>query len=375
MRNFLAKIFGRQKYIDKKEQEEREAHIRSILNFTRPIDEKNVFGVVENFDEFDSVRGSVEKRLGGHLKKNFVKLHRGYFSELFSAIFRDYPNINYVTFLDEESIVKYGVAPENLSVLVKQMGLQEFRSGFDERKTMFSETVVSQVMNFFGAKTVFNKAIQREDDFYVLSVNFLKKGQTFFVADKLNHDLKIAGYQKIQDNLDAIDDKLDILKTIIKFEMKQKHPKIYADQIKEDFVYSYLIRTLLLGDRDFTDRNYGFVYDSEKNRVYSAPGFDFELSFAVKPEHTPFFERNMQYIFNNYHSVFCRFKRMLEEFTQIDKKSKKPIFELFIESEVGDKAVAFEMIDFLQETSKSLLLQIQKIEQSSKNAKNGKIYG
>ena len=338
MRNFLAKIFGRQRYIDKKEQEERDAYIKSILSFTKPIDNVSGFETgVEDFEEFDAIKGSIDKKIGGHLRKSFVKLHRGYFLELFAAIFRDYPNINFVTFLDEESIVKYAATPENISAVVKQMGMSELKNRFDERKTMFAESVVSQIMNFFGAKTVFNKAIQRDDEFYVLSVNFLKKGQMFFVADQLNKELKIAGHQKIQENLDAIDDKLDILKTVIKFEMKQKNPKIDSRQIKEDYVYSYLVRNMLLGDRDFTDRNYGFVYDSTNNKVFAAPGFDYELSFDVKPENTPYFERNMEYIFNHYHGVFVKFKKMLEEFTQIDKKTKKQLFEVFIESEVPNK--------------------------------------
>ena len=53
-------------------------------------------------------------------------------------------------------------------------------------------------MNFFGLKTVYNITKVMNDNFYVLSLDFIKPGQFYYSSTELNDDLPFFAVEKIE---------------------------------------------------------------------------------------------------------------------------------------------------------------------------------
>ena len=344
MRSLLSKLKDRvtKDLSDNKLTGEVGGRLKSIFTFFKPKESQDV---IENLEEFkaDLFGDYGDEELVGRLKKKFVRLHSANFPRLASDIQACYPNCHFVIYFNEKRVALTGELPENVHVLMKEIPTSATLEYNVERNQMYAEAVSPHILNFFGCDTVYNETLVQDGRFNVLSLYCIKPNHRFYLSLNLNDEANISDCAKMKSNLDAIDEKLNVLNDVITLEEGEKKPKIDHKKIKEDYVYTYLVRSLLLGDRDFKERNYGFILDREKNVVLTAPNFDLEFCFNRSAEHTLNVKENLEFIYKNYPEVLNRFMRNLES---INKKQAngKPKYKEIFESIVKDKVVAEDFI-------------------------------
>ena len=215
MRNFLQKfkISTKSEYPSKEiADREREEYLKFILNFKRPVDDMRRIGMdiyaLEEYDLVDEI--SPENHLAGRLDKRFIRLHKLYFSSLFEEV-KNNPKCSYVTFMENEDIVTEDV-PTNLSVLLKEIKDVSFVDESVARGKLYSEAVSPRIMNYFGTPTVFNEMLFHDDHLFVLSLDFIKTNQYFYMSNKFDEESEIAMYSPIKENHENIETKFELLK-------------------------------------------------------------------------------------------------------------------------------------------------------------------
>ncbi len=355
MPNFL-KVFTAK--LTEKEQKE---YLNFVNEFRNPAENGSRFG--QNFSdiiEYDLISDTGENEVGGHLEKRFIRLYKGYFSDLINEI-KNNPNCSYVSFLNEEDVEAEEIMPKNFSVLLKKIKNRNSLDTHTERLQINSELLSSRILNYFGAQTVFNQAIVDDFDFYVASVDFLKPHEKFYSADEFLPDNYFYSTLRIKDTLQTIIDKVELICETIHFHQKRK-PKVNFKQIQENYIKDYLTRILFLGDMDFSDKNYGFVYNAKKNRITNAPNFDFELAFNKLPKNTGFVFENLCFIQQEFPKVFDSFFESLKSFTSLNHTGN-PLYVEFVDHYVQDEDLKEEFSMFIEMSSSSLLEMYTKIKE------------
>ena len=337
MRSLLDKIKFLFMTDEQKQEFENTEYSKLIANFTRPEDDKKRIGQkIEGLIEYDLVDSVGENQIVGHLLKRFVRLHKGYFKNLVKDIAESVSDA-YVIYLDKNQIAS-GDVPENLSVLLKQLQRTDFFTGYEDLRKLYNEQVTPKILNFFGCKTVYNATLKQEPfDKYVLSLDFIGENERFYVAKPLNvkngKDLPVHQTYRIEDKLKELDLQLGNLSKAI-YEKYGRKPKINRAEIVREFLYSYLVRGVLVGDRDFNERNYGFIYDEKTNNVRFAPNFDFELAFDRNSRTTQYCVENLEFIRKKHPQLFEVFMYRLNYLTLPEPETGYPLYRKILADEI-----------------------------------------
>lgn len=293
------------------DERERRQYLKELLTFSAPNEnDKRIGKNIPDLDEFDLVD---ERLINGHLQKRFVRLHRAYFADVLKMIGKK--DCSYYAHITPED-VKTKSVPRNLSVMIKEIGYEYSLMAEAEHQKMFAEAMGSRVLNHFGCKTVYNKVLNNQGSLFVLSLDFLRPYEHFYVAEDLCEKNEIWCSNPLDKSLEAIDGDIDILKKRVENEFGAKDVKVDNEQIKREYVMSYLVRVFLLGDTDFRSRNYGFIYNIKENTIESAPNYDFELAFGMATKRFAAFESNFKAICQQYPDVLEEFLKKAHQLTK-----------------------------------------------------------
>lgn len=344
MRNFFKKFF--KKFDSERQRIEIEEYAKEILAFSSPTKNQDRMGQeIAGLTEYDFVDDSGSNKIRGHHEKRFVRLHKGYFSDLFESIKTTYPNCSYITYLNEKDIAVDGLIPTNVSVLLKRLNAKTVY--LQDPKQIYNEKLVSRILNFFDAKTVYNEIIINGDKEYVLSVDFIKPNQRYYPLNIFDGLYEMHSLSGIKLNLESIEDKIKQLCSQIK-EQFGKTPKVDMGKIKEEYAYIFLIRAILLGDADLCERNVGFIYDILANTISFAPALDFEYCFINDKNN--FCETSLKYIEEKYPKVYKKFMDKVEMFSKRSGIKLKKNYESFINKHINNQQANDEYVAFLKKS-------------------------
>ncbi len=326
----------------------REDYLKEMMTFTRPVDdEKRIGQGISNLVEYDLVCDFGKTGRDGHLLKRFVRLHNSYFAKFFSDAKRR--QTAYQTYLIDEDLTQ-GIKPENVSVLIKEIGQIYGLYNEINVKKMYSETVGSRVLDFFGCRTVYNRAICDGAKYFVASMDFLKPAHYFFTAEEICPKNEIATYFPLKHNISMLLDDVDILKREICTAFGVEDVNVNKEQIAKDFVMSYLVRSMLLGDTDFKAVNYGLIYDRVNNEIVSAPNYDFEFAMGTPAKHLSNFDENFRFIQEKYPESLDEFFEKLEDFSK-NRLIIGPKYKGIVQKEVNDEVVRNSFNNFFEQNA------------------------
>lgn len=308
------------------DEREKQRYLKELLTFSVPNEnDKRIGKDIAALNEFDLVD---ERLINGHLQKRFVRLHRGYFEDVLRLIGkRDCVYHAHITPED----VRANAVPRNLSVMIKEIGYEHSLMAEAIHQKMYAEAVGSRVLNFFGCSTVYNKVLNSHGTLYVLSLDFLRPYEHFYVAEDLCEKNEIWCSNPLDKSLASIDMDIDILKHRIEGEFGMTGVTVDKEQIKREYVMSYLVRVFLLGDTDYRSRNYGFIYNIKNNTIESAPNYDFELAFGMSAKRFSAFESNFEAISKQYPDVLEEFLKKAQQLTKPHMFGASKFDKIFVE--------------------------------------------
>ena len=308
------------------DEREQRRYLKELLTFSVPNEnDKRIGKDIPALDEFDLVD---ERLINGHLQKRFVRLHRAYFADVLKQIGKN--DCFYHTHITSED-VKSKAVPRNLSVMIKEIGHEHSLTAEVEHQKMYAEAVGSRVLNFFGCSTVYNKVINNQGTLFVLSLDFLRPYEHFYVAEDICEKNDIWCSNPLDKSLDSIDMDIDILKHRVENEFGVENIEADKEQIKREYVMSYLVRVFLLGDTDYRSRNYGFIYNIKTNKIESAPNYDFELAFGMATKRFAAFEENFKAVCLRYPDIMEEFLKKAQQLTKNNILGWSKFDKMFVE--------------------------------------------
>jgi len=147
------------------------------------------------------------------------------------------------------------------------------------------ECLSSQIMAYMGAPTCFNFITQGEimNDMLeitkvlkTVSVDFISYGERFYSFSDLLFNFSI---HSVVGNPMPVKEIIDSIPNAILDNFPKRRNVDYSSQIKklqEDFIKTWLVRRVLLGDFDFNQVNCGILHNG-KNNTFRFVNFDYEL--------------------------------------------------------------------------------------------------
>lgn len=318
-------------------------YFEMIRYFEDPRRNKDRMGInIPNIEEYDLIGDAGNNFMYGHLPKRFVRFPASEFGEFLKEIQKD--NCSYVSYLDHQDVKNSGkFYGEYLSVLLKKMGsfidlnsddfsheeIMRWTSFNDETKRLVaSEIIGSRLFNYFGVKTVYNKALLQDYVVYLLSIDFIKPEQNFYPMGLFQSNREMDSYMNIKGNIETFNRKIDDMLRIFRNE-GNKTVVVDRNELIKEYVKSYLLRVLVFKDSDFKAENVGLIHDKEKNKIFYGPNFDYEYLFR-KITHVSGMSKkhheNIEYIYLNYPEIVEEFSQKLQELIKINYK--KPISDL-----------------------------------------------
>jgi len=263
------------------------------------MDIKKVLKVEElDIDKIDTEAYDVyPSRTIGRCEKMFLRVRSDSIKDFVKDIYTENEN-SYITYVSE--LINSGYVPRRISALCKDVSERLDDEDDSRLKGASSEVLSSQIMNYFGCPTVYNKLVKGELEgetrYSVMSIDFMSEGDELVTFDQLN--CRFVGFY--------------LAVRSVKGAMEQygnEYPKEEIDSVVEDFAYSYLVRKVFLGDFDFIPVNIG-VIENEKNKTLNLINFDYEGSF------------NGKYVFAN-HDLICCQKMFPKVYNKFYDKFKK----------------------------------------------------
>lgn len=263
---------------------------------------------------------------GGTTINRFALFTGDYFTELFDEL-RNNPNCSYVTYLNE--VIKEGYNPENVSALIKIPNYNPHA---------LREILASKVCNYFSIPVAYYK---RTKGYEVLTVDFLQKNETFETFGD-NHFNSL----RQDDNFDSFNrKKLRELFSVMNKTIQEFYESIssnpskeiieeQSNQMKEDFLKSYLVRVVFLGDTDLHDDNVGIIKNSVDGYIKLAPTYDlartlgFEMGTGSRRKINGFIDLYK----SDYPKILDGFIVQLKDLFEVDEKTNKSPIDLIGES-------------------------------------------
>lgn len=238
---------------------------------------------------YDQVIYDSNNKLNGGRTKNFIICSSRFFVDCFREI-RDNRDCSYVTYLND--VVKSGYNPKYVSCLEKNGNNNSIR-----------EVLACRIMNYFGVATTFETLAKRENKLKVLSIDFNYKDFEYYSFN----DIEINFNLSLEAVIDRIRQKLNLFYISSKFPIsKLNESEFHHKTLKfiEDFVMTYLVRKLLLGDRDFFGHNIDISVNKQTGDFLLGPNYDYEYTF--NPDDLTFetTEDLIKYVIADYPEVF-----------------------------------------------------------------------
>jgi len=261
--------------------------------------------------------------VGGISRKHFYLCKSESLKELFDELIK--PNCSYKTCYNDIIINEYkgdGVFPiEYVPVLVKEVEPIEF----------YLEEFCSKLSNFLQIPTAFYKFFKKDNDYYSLSVDFIKYGYT----------------------LESLKRKYIINFTEEMISACKRLP--HAKEIVSNFIDQLLFRTLIIKDSDFGCHNIGIL--KSKKSVELAPNFDMALSLSYCRYNEEYLVLYLAKFYNQQLSKFCsKIKNV------VDNNLLTPdVFENVNIFEDNSLEIKQEFIDSILENMKEFLELYEKI--------------
>ena len=246
--------------------------------------------------------------IDGRCEKIFFRINNGCLKDFVKEIVGN-EQTSYITYVNE--LIKSGYVPRKISVLCKDVCKRLDDEDNSRIKAASCEVLSSQILNFFECPTVFNKMVKGELDcetrYSVMSVDFLSYGEDIVTMDDIGCRFTglCAAIHTIKESMLVYED---------------EYSEDQIERVIEDFVYSYLIRKLLLGDFDFIPVNVGIIENKEKGTLQLI-NFDFEGSFNGR---YPLAKYDLMYCKDNYPKVYDRFvSKFMELYNGIESLRNK----------------------------------------------------
>lgn len=272
----------------------------------------------KNLSEYDEYVENEDNKPCGMRVKKFYRASVNLFPELIDSIQND-EECSYLTNFNDV-IMNDSYVPKYMSVLIKD----------NSKEIGFREMVASNVMNYFGISTTFEKLVEKEDGSYgTLSVDFVPSGKEFFTLGELgiNTDLSL-----------ELDDR-----TIRKKLMDQYRSKVNSDyfaqviskeefesqlnKLIEEYMYAFLVRTYILGDQDFHEDNCGVIMDTERFNIDNFVQFDYEATLSNSRTFGGIDTDDFMYVARRYPLVLRRLLHRVEELLEKDDIGHKGVYQ------------------------------------------------
>lgn len=204
-----------------------------------------------------------------------------------------------------EGVIKEGLIPENVSVIVKSNLI----------KFAVKEVIGSQVANWFKLNTCFNAAVKNVYDYDMISVDMIGENEKLFAFYEL----------RAVNSWGTCEEQLEVVQDMLSEKNLSKH-KIYLNEsqkekIINDYVYSHLVRRVLLSDDDFGTRNCGILYN-KKTMQARLVNFDYEYIADPKGDTRYNTIKDIEYISKNYPELYRKFYNKAKQINSV----KKPLY-------------------------------------------------
>ena len=121
----------------------------------------------------------------------------------------------------------------------------------------------------------------------------------------------------------------------------------------EEYIYSYLVRKLVLQDGDYGFHNLGIIHNKKENILYMAPNFDFEYAFLIddykeNASANRYIIDTFKYVKKYYPKVYEKFSDKFSSFMDNNESEK------IIKNVIGDNEDSKRFIDNYQDYLKWL---------------------
>lgn len=253
---------------------------------------------LEFFGEISEVG---EDQLLGHTDKHFYRANTSEMTHLIDDI-QNNDKCSFVTPIN--GVVKEGIIPEKVSTLLKYQ--TDFKA--------INEVIASQILNIFGLPTCYNFLVETDNkyDTYVGSVDMLSDNQRFYTLNEF-----WSGLYMCVDNFLEDDYIFRTLKNDNKM-TKQYGVKLKFDQntLRDQIVMTYLVRSCLLADGDFTSGNCGFVVDTISGDAKFV-NFDFEMSLMLTNSFDGACQRILYSVFDSAPELYYSFIKQVRELNDV----------------------------------------------------------
>ena len=289
--------------------------------------------MIELYDEYmekysnDSEYDSLALNIGGTLKKNFVRVKSESIKDFLDKITKE--NNSYVTYLDD--LIKSSDFDNS-----KEFPLEYVSCMLKDASRHFGaynicEVWGSRIANALGVPTVFNENVSLNKQTNILSIDCVKpnthistlKTKYYQYIDYKLRQIKCHCFSDFDDweNLfdacirnkrDLTDDEelnnLLIGVDFVDYPFDRETLDECVAKFKKDFVKQYLLRVVILHDKDFYPANLMVVTDETTGKFSVGPCFDYEFifnDFSWIPD--TFYTDNLKYIMRKYPNEAMKF--------------------------------------------------------------------
>ena len=280
--------------LDKYFNDKRFQEVQDALDYTE-YDFDNVI-----LEEYSGEREVLE----GRCQKEFYRTDSKLFQKLIKEL-KDNEKSTYVTYAN--SVIKEGVIPEKLSVLIKTKKLDE-----NTQRNIISEVLSSQILNYFECSTPYNMAFKNGlDEIKLLSVDYISENEEF----NSFMDLKLYGWYAIENVVAKTKEFLDSFDGVLE-ENK--------NQVLGNYVLSYYVRKYLLIDSDFDYRNAGLLIN-KKDKTLKYINYDFEFGCLLDAEREfkdYVLQDSLEYLKRKFPQVYNRFTYKIKQMVEVKDEVK-----------------------------------------------------
>ena len=359
-------------------QEEYEEMVK--LFHSPEIDKYRIGLDLENLYEYDLVGEKGVNSINGHNAKRFVRLSKDYFKDFFADVFTG--KSSYVSYLDHEDILKTGeFVGENVSVFLKSRGvlfdlsqaetkedkIRWIKFNHHSKKYYYSEVVGSRILNCLGVKTVYNKTLVKNNNLFVLSLDFIKPEQYYFSLEDIDSVKEDYPARRLEDIVFDINVYADTLKRYFSLSLNNQTVKIDKEQLVKDYLESYITKYMILGDGDFRQCNIGWIYDKDKNEVISAPNFDYEFLCINEARFKDVYPYNIKYLIQNYPEVIDNIVKKLKTLMSlVPEKRARLVLDEVLSPEV-DEDILEHFVSFIKINAKVFIDTYESEKTAAKN--------
>ena len=296
----------------------------------------------EKLQDYDDVSCTEDNIVRGTRYKQFVRCSSDVFEDLINEL-RNNPKCSYVTYMND--LIKSGYIPQFLSILKKEKRDDlQYREKDRYGIGHLADICASRILNYFECPTAYETMLDIDGEVFGCSVDFNNPDEDFYILSGLNNVWGVYGKNDLVESLYRIEDSLYAFKNNqfiqISESGKQNNEIDYEDMMKqyeEDYIYSWLIRVLVLSDSDFRFYNLGLIHNTKDNTIRMAPNFDFEYCFNDIREDvwTSTNMNNLKFIASNYPNVYKKFVDKLEQL--LTRENGKSRCRKILESVVGNE--------------------------------------